>query len=72
MEWLRNAWGNTDHSGRNAYDVSQHDQFAISPYSKLPKTITQDDCLYSRMERPEAVLRSTCDSPSIGEDAEVL
>ena len=64
-EWLRNAWGNVDQSGRHTYDVMQRDQHAISPYDKLHQTTQRDlaessapasSNLYNTLERPAAVL----------------
>ena len=63
-EWLRNAWGNIDQSGRHVYDVMQRDQDVISPYDKL-SNVAEDDSsqngteaggsLYGTLERPTAV-----------------
>ena len=42
MQWLRNAWGNVDQSGRHTYDVMQRDEHVISPYDKLHQTTERD------------------------------
>ena len=42
MQWLRNAWGSVDQSGRHTYDVMQRDQYVISPYDKLHQTTERD------------------------------
>ena len=80
MQWLRNAWGNVDQSGRHTYDVMQRDEHVISPYDKLHQTTTtQRDVaesnaptsnnLYDTLERPEAVLLpSRCQDSSTTED----
>ncbi|XP_028409307.1 SCO-spondin-like [Dendronephthya gigantea] len=67
VDWLRNAWGDVDSSGRHAYDVMQHnarqvfvpyDKLAARPESSESGTGTSSQT-YSRMERPLEVISPT-------------
>ena len=78
MEWLRNAWGNVDQSGRHVYDVMQRDEHVNSPYDKLNQTTERDVAesssptssnLYDTLKWPAAVLLpSRCQDASTTED----
>ena len=65
MEWIRNAWGNIDESGRHVYDVMQRVRHVPSAYDKLAR-ITHGDLsgsgmgtsnsTYGTLERGAAVI----------------
>jgi hypothetical protein len=67
MEWLRNAWGNVDESGRHVYDVMQRVRHVFVPYNKLGNLQQGDSAgsgvernnTYSTMKRPAAVILPT-------------